>query len=163
MNNAVTTVWSCTKWIYRIEQSLRRRVQTSRVSYAIEFGLERVGTGLRAQNEQKICCHRSANANISFQQLVFNSWNSWWAPSHDRSAGLRKALNVESYLRRKTCLRLKSFLSSFGNLTGLFKPVNPAWIRACYQCFLGSKPNVSNFRVFGCKAYMHIPKEKRRK
>ncbi len=32
-----------------------------------------------------------------------------------------------------------------------------------YQCFLGSKPNVSNFRVFGCKAYMHIPKETRRK
>ena len=108
-------LWSCTKWIYRTERSLGRRVQTSRVSYAINFGLERVGTGLRAQNEcatglvfpspivifrnwrlmlSNKCCmttdnyalspefsttkdtlrfvvNKTANANISFQQLKF--------------------------------------------------------------------------------------------
>ena len=28
-----------------------------------------------------------------------------------------------------------------------------------YQHFHGVKPNVSNFKVFGCTAYMHVPKE----
>ena len=32
-----------------------------------------------------------------------------------------------------------------------------------YELFHGSKPNVSNLRVFGCTAYMHVPKETRRK
>ena len=32
-----------------------------------------------------------------------------------------------------------------------------------YELFHGTKPNVSNFRVFGCTAYMHVPKETRRK
>ena len=32
-----------------------------------------------------------------------------------------------------------------------------------YQCFTGNKPNVSNLRVFGCTAYMHIAKETRKK
>ena len=32
-----------------------------------------------------------------------------------------------------------------------------------YQHFHGTKPNVSNLRVFGCTAYMHVPKETRRK
>ena len=32
-----------------------------------------------------------------------------------------------------------------------------------YVCFYGSKPDVSHFKVFGCKAYMHVPKENRKK
>ena len=32
-----------------------------------------------------------------------------------------------------------------------------------HECFYGKKPNVSNFKVFGCTAYMHISKEQRRK
>ena len=32
-----------------------------------------------------------------------------------------------------------------------------------YECFYGSKPDVSHFKVFGCKAYMHICKENRKK
>jgi hypothetical protein len=32
-----------------------------------------------------------------------------------------------------------------------------------YECFYEKKPDVSHFRVFGCKAYMHVPKENRRK
>ena len=32
-----------------------------------------------------------------------------------------------------------------------------------YECFYGSKPDVSHFKVFGCKAYMHVPKENRKK
>ena len=32
-----------------------------------------------------------------------------------------------------------------------------------YQFFHGTKPNVSNLRVFGCTAYMHVPKETRMK
>ena len=32
-----------------------------------------------------------------------------------------------------------------------------------YECFHGKKPDVSNFKVFGCKAYMHVPKENRKK
>jgi hypothetical protein len=32
-----------------------------------------------------------------------------------------------------------------------------------YECFNGKKPDVSNFKVFGCKAYMHVPKETRKK
>ena len=32
-----------------------------------------------------------------------------------------------------------------------------------HECFYGKKPNVSNFKVFGCINYMHISKEQRRK
>ncbi len=32
-----------------------------------------------------------------------------------------------------------------------------------YECFYGKKPDVSHFKVFGCKAYMHVPKENRKK
>ena len=32
-----------------------------------------------------------------------------------------------------------------------------------YECFYGSKSDVSRFKVFGCKAYMHVPKENRKK
>ncbi|CAB3985451.1 Retrovirus-related Pol poly from transposon TNT 1-94 [Paramuricea clavata] len=32
-----------------------------------------------------------------------------------------------------------------------------------YECFNGKKPVMSNFKVFGCKAYMHVPKETRKK
>ena len=32
-----------------------------------------------------------------------------------------------------------------------------------HECFYGKKPNVSNFKVFGCTAYMHISREQRRK
>ena len=32
-----------------------------------------------------------------------------------------------------------------------------------YECFYGSKPDVSHFKVFECKAYMHVPKENRKK
>ena len=32
-----------------------------------------------------------------------------------------------------------------------------------YECFVGSKPNVSNLKVFGCTAYMQIPKELRKR
>ena len=32
-----------------------------------------------------------------------------------------------------------------------------------YECFYGRKPDVSHFKVFGCKAYMHVPKENRKK
>ena len=32
-----------------------------------------------------------------------------------------------------------------------------------YECFYGIKPDVSHFKVFGCKAYMHVPKENRKK
>ena len=30
-----------------------------------------------------------------------------------------------------------------------------------YECFYGKKPDVSNFKVFGCTAYAHISKEQR--
>ena len=32
-----------------------------------------------------------------------------------------------------------------------------------YECFYGRKPDVSHFKVFGCKAYMPVPKENRKK
>ena len=32
-----------------------------------------------------------------------------------------------------------------------------------YECFHGEKPDVSNLRVFGCKAFVHVPKERRSK
>ncbi|MCO5609631.1 hypothetical protein L7F22_063861 [Adiantum nelumboides] len=32
-----------------------------------------------------------------------------------------------------------------------------------FQAYYGSKPTVSHFRVFGCSAFVHIPKEKRQK
>ena len=32
-----------------------------------------------------------------------------------------------------------------------------------HECFYGKKPDVSNFKVFGCTAYTHISKEQRRK
>ena len=32
-----------------------------------------------------------------------------------------------------------------------------------YEYFYGRKPDVSHFKVFGCKAYMHVPKENRKK
>ena len=32
-----------------------------------------------------------------------------------------------------------------------------------YECFYGSKPDVSLFKVFGCKAYMHVSNENRKK
>ena len=32
-----------------------------------------------------------------------------------------------------------------------------------YESFYGRKPDVSHFKVFGCKAYMHVPKENRKK
>jgi hypothetical protein len=35
--------------------------------------------------------------------------------------------------------------------------------RTPWELFWGKKPNVSNLRVFGATAYMHIPKEKRQK
>jgi hypothetical protein len=31
------------------------------------------------------------------------------------------------------------------------------------EIFTGNKPSIANLRIFGCKAYAHIPKEKRRK
>lgn len=31
-----------------------------------------------------------------------------------------------------------------------------------YEMWFGKKPNLSNLRVFGCKAFCHVPKEKRR-
>ncbi|MCO5573110.1 hypothetical protein L7F22_026875 [Adiantum nelumboides] len=32
-----------------------------------------------------------------------------------------------------------------------------------FQAYYGRKPSVSHFRVFGCSAFVHIPKEKRQK
>ena len=32
-----------------------------------------------------------------------------------------------------------------------------------YECFYGRKPDASYFKVFGCKAYMHVRKENRKK
>ena len=32
-----------------------------------------------------------------------------------------------------------------------------------YECFYGSKPDVSHFKLFGCKAYMHVLEENRKK
>ncbi len=32
-----------------------------------------------------------------------------------------------------------------------------------YESFIGRKPDVSNLRVFGCDAYMHVPRETRKK
>ncbi|MCO5569951.1 hypothetical protein L7F22_023665 [Adiantum nelumboides] len=32
-----------------------------------------------------------------------------------------------------------------------------------FQAYYGRKPTVSHFRVFGCSAFVHIPKEKRQK
>ena len=32
-----------------------------------------------------------------------------------------------------------------------------------YKSFYGVKPSLANLRIFGCKAYVHIPDEKRRK
>ena len=32
-----------------------------------------------------------------------------------------------------------------------------------YECFHGEKPDVSNLKVFGCRAFVHVPKEKRSK
>ena len=32
-----------------------------------------------------------------------------------------------------------------------------------YEFFYGRKPDVSHFKVFGCKAYMQVPKENRKK
>ena len=32
-----------------------------------------------------------------------------------------------------------------------------------YEALLGDKPKVGNFRVFGCSAYSHIPKDERHK
>jgi Reverse transcriptase (RNA-dependent DNA polymerase)/gag-polypeptide of LTR copia-type/Integrase core domain/GAG-pre-integrase domain len=32
-----------------------------------------------------------------------------------------------------------------------------------YECWYGEKPSLAHLRVFGCKAYVHIPKEKRTK
>ncbi|UYV72852.1 hypothetical protein LAZ67_10000994, partial [Cordylochernes scorpioides] len=32
-----------------------------------------------------------------------------------------------------------------------------------YELFFGTKPNVANYKIFGCNAYMHIPKENRKK
>ena len=32
-----------------------------------------------------------------------------------------------------------------------------------YECFYGRKPDMSHFKAFGCKAYMHVPKENRKK
>ena len=29
-----------------------------------------------------------------------------------------------------------------------------------YECFYSKKPDVSNLRVFGCHAFMHIPRKK---
>ncbi|UYV67744.1 hypothetical protein LAZ67_5001856 [Cordylochernes scorpioides] len=32
-----------------------------------------------------------------------------------------------------------------------------------YELFFGTKPNVANYKIFGCNAYMYIPKENRKK
>ncbi|UYV73051.1 hypothetical protein LAZ67_10001674, partial [Cordylochernes scorpioides] len=32
-----------------------------------------------------------------------------------------------------------------------------------YELLFGTKPNVANYKIFGCNAYMHIPKENRKK
>ncbi|UYV74194.1 hypothetical protein LAZ67_11002383, partial [Cordylochernes scorpioides] len=32
-----------------------------------------------------------------------------------------------------------------------------------YELYFGTKPNVANYKIFGCNAYMHIPKENRKK
>ncbi|UYV84678.1 hypothetical protein LAZ67_X003069, partial [Cordylochernes scorpioides] len=32
-----------------------------------------------------------------------------------------------------------------------------------YELFFGTKPNVANYKIFDCNAYMHIPKENRKK
>ena len=32
-----------------------------------------------------------------------------------------------------------------------------------YETWFGNKPGVSHFRVFGCEAYAHIPKDERHK
>ena len=32
-----------------------------------------------------------------------------------------------------------------------------------FQAWYGKKPNVSHLRVFGCSAYIHIPKDERKK
>jgi hypothetical protein len=31
------------------------------------------------------------------------------------------------------------------------------------EAFLGKKPNVEHFRIFGCLVYIHIPKDKKKK
>jgi hypothetical protein len=31
------------------------------------------------------------------------------------------------------------------------------------EVFTGNKPSIAHLRIFGCKAYTHIPKEKRHK
>ena len=37
------------------------------------------------------------------------------------------------------------------------------WTKTPYELFFGQRPNVANVRVFGCDAYVHIPKARRHK
>eukprot|EP00794_Sanderia_malayensis_P014530 gene14530-biopygen11634 len=55
-----------------------------------------------------------------------------------------KALNTAVYLRNR---------SPTVALSGLTP----------YECMYGKKPDVSNLKVFGCKAFVHVPKERRTK
>lgn len=37
------------------------------------------------------------------------------------------------------------------------------WNKTPFELWSGSKPDISNLRVFGCAAHCHIPKEHRKK
>ena len=55
-----------------------------------------------------------------------------------------EALNTATYLRNRSPSTANNGMTAFESLTGL-------------------KPNVDNLRIFGCLAYIHIPKDERRK
>lgn len=42
-------------------------------------------------------------------------------------------------------------------------PTNAVKNKTPYEMWYGSKPTLSNIKIFGCRAYIHIPKEKRSK
>ncbi|GIL64180.1 hypothetical protein Vafri_18153, partial [Volvox africanus] len=68
-----------------------------------------------------------------------------------------RALLVESGLQRDMwaeAISTANYLRNISPVAGRRKP---------YEAFFDERPDVSHLRIFGCAAYVHVPKEKRNK
>ena len=87
--------------------------------------------------------------------------------SRIESEGLRFLNNHCSYTSMLCAANLPDTFWVEAVLTAVIlknrRPTKAVKDKKPYENFIGEIPDVSNLRVFGCTAYMHIPKEKRQK
>jgi hypothetical protein len=88
-------------------------------------------------------------------------------PQHNGVAEMKNMSIMEVVKEMIHDQNLPMFLwAEASNTTVYVQNMSPHWIlggKTPEEAFIGVKPEVSHLRIFGCRIYIHVPKEKRMK